>query len=375
MKNSYFVFILILFFSISTTFAQDTNDINIGKKITIQSKILNQDRDIYIHLPKNYNKYASSYPVIYVMDGNPLFYPVSGLVEVMGASQALIPEMIVVGIPNVDRYRDFMPLVDTIPNSGGADKFIAFFNEELFPYMNDNYRTDSFNILFGHSYLGLFSLYCLKKYPNTFDAYIAGSPSLNNKLLSDFMFSNDFSVRELVQNKFLYFSIGGLENKENIDKVNQFTAYLESKSPNNLFWKSDVIDHEDHDTNAIRTLLNGLNHIYPDWKNIKHIFAKGMPAIEDHYSKISDRYNYEIKVHEKIYQMIGGIFLKKGMIDKSIEVYTKYTKVHNTSYFAFNCLGKAYLANKDNEKAKQSFTKALELKPDYKDAKDNLEKI
>ncbi|MCG8411521.1 MAG: hypothetical protein MI739_09580, partial [Bacteroidales bacterium] len=172
MKKTAFTFIFITVFSVCTLFAQK-EEIVIGKKHTIHSVILNQNRDIYIHLPEGYDNNVSNYPVLYIMDAENTFKPLSGLVE-LNSWLRTIPKMIVVGIPNIDRNKDFNPGVDSLPGSGNADKFISFFKNELFPYINKNYRTESFRILYGYSYTGMFTIHCFKNYPETFNAYIAG---------------------------------------------------------------------------------------------------------------------------------------------------------------------------------------------------------
>ena len=372
MRKKCFVFIVILLIAISSSFSQETKVLSYGKKITIHSDILNQDREIYIHLPNGYEDCVSSYPVVYVMDGENMFYPMSGLIELM-SWQRLIPKMIVVGIPNIDRMNDFMPLIDTIPSSGGADKFVSFFNKELFPHMKENYRTESFSILYGHSRLGMFTVYCLKKHPTTFNAYIAGSPSLAYNY--DYLCSGDFPVKKLNQNRFLYFTIGDLENKKSIENVNQLISLLKSSNPDKLIWNSSIVSNEDHDTNASLTFINGLNYIFSDWKKIKQVIYQGMDATENHFSKLSDTYNYTVKVPEDIYRLGGLYYIQNGAIDKGIEIFKKYIQNYSSSYKAYNYLGEALILKKDIEKAKESFQKALELKPNFKEAKDNLEKI
>jgi len=372
MKTSYLVFTIVLVFTIGKISGQEIEDITIGKKITIYSDVLNQDREIYIHLPDGYNDCVSSYPVIYVLDAEQNFHPMSGLIKLM-SWQKLIPKMIVVGIPNINRIKDFMPAIDTIPTSGGADKFVSFFSAELFPHIQKNYRTESFKILYGYSYSGMFAVHCFKKYPEIFNAYIAGSPSLKWNI--DYLCSDKTPSKKLDRNSFLHISIGELENTNSIDKINRFTSYLETQDAEKLIWKSDLVNNANHDINAAFSLSYGLNFIFSDWKKIKQVIYQGMTSVENHYSKLSDKYNYTVKVPEDIYQKGGIYYLQNGNVDKSIEIFMKYIQSYKSSYTAYNYLGKALILKKDIKKAEENFQKALELKPDYKDAIDNLETI
>ena len=77
------------------------------------------------------------------------------------------------------------------PGSGGAAKFLRFITEELIPYVEDNYRTDSPNVIYGGSNAGLFTVYAIFTAPEKIQAAIAGSPMIGhcpnymNRLLDD----------------------------------------------------------------------------------------------------------------------------------------------------------------------------------------------
>ena len=99
-----------LFLLIFATFNAQTSvseDLIIGKKVTLDSKILNEKRTLNIYLPQTYDK-TKSYPVIYILDGsmNEDFLHLVGLQQFFNM-QFKIPDFIIVGIANVDRKRDF----------------------------------------------------------------------------------------------------------------------------------------------------------------------------------------------------------------------------------------------------------------------------
>ena len=57
--------------------------------------------------------------------------------------------MIVVGVKNVDRRRDYTPdkVITVRPNnSGGGENFRKFVEEELIPQVNDQFRTLPYHI-------------------------------------------------------------------------------------------------------------------------------------------------------------------------------------------------------------------------------------
>jgi enterochelin esterase-like enzyme len=104
--------VLILLIGINQVKSQDVGQIVIGTKHSLRSDILNENREYWISLPDSYNVQESSYksyPLLIVLDGNLHFKALSGMVNYMSSDlyrNWKIPEMIVVGIQNVDRRRD-----------------------------------------------------------------------------------------------------------------------------------------------------------------------------------------------------------------------------------------------------------------------------
>ena len=180
-KNSVFFTILlacILIVSNLNLLAGDGNEVTIGERVTFKSNILNEDRTILVYLPASYSVSDINYTVMYVLDGGFHFHHVSGITQFLSA-QGLIPEMIVIAVTNVDRNRDFSPThVETIPTSGGGEKFLSFLSKELIPFVDRNYRTSPYDVLVGHSFGGTFATYALLTRPDLFSAYIAISPYL-----------------------------------------------------------------------------------------------------------------------------------------------------------------------------------------------------
>ncbi len=186
----------ILCISISSGFAQHFSP---ALTDTLHSEVLNEDREIWISLPKGYNNSAISparYPVMVLLDAEFYFQTTVAVRDALsGRMYTYMPEMIIVGIKNTDRSRDLTPTNDSIihagqhihQSSGGAANFAAFLSDELLPYIHTNYRTNGYRILNGHSFGGLFTTYMLVENSQTFNAYIVHDPSLwwDDKALSN----------------------------------------------------------------------------------------------------------------------------------------------------------------------------------------------
>ncbi|MCF0040382.1 alpha/beta hydrolase [Dyadobacter fanqingshengii] len=159
--------------------------------VTIHSRLLNEERKVYVHCPKVDSADANKrFPVIYVMDGDNHFALLAQYVDYLSRPDVLaMPKTIVIGIPNTKRTRDLTPTnsllnyegkadSSTYTDSGGNEKFLQFIETELIPMIDKNYKTAPYKIFAGHSFGGLSALNCLLNHSDLFDAYIAISPSL-----------------------------------------------------------------------------------------------------------------------------------------------------------------------------------------------------
>lgn len=166
----------------------NTENLVIGEKVQLFSKVLEENRDLNIYLPQGYSKDSlKTYPVIYLLDGSmdEDFLHIAGLVQFGSFSWInMLPESIVVGIGNVDRKKDFTyPTnnkkdLEDFPTTGHSSDFIRFIEEELQAYIERNYRHTSTKTIIGQSLGGLLATEILFKKPDLFDNYIIVSPSL-----------------------------------------------------------------------------------------------------------------------------------------------------------------------------------------------------
>ncbi len=191
MKNYFYVFLFFVSIACNTkkqetTVKNEKKLISMGEVATLYSSILNEDRNLNIYLPHDYHPDSTkTYQTIYLLDGSKEedFKHIAGLVQFMRLSTQMQP-MIVVGIENIDRKRDFThPSKDSLdirdfPTQGGAAKFTRFLKEEVQPFVNKNYKTNKNTTLIGQSLGGLLATEVLLTEPNMFNDYIIVSPSL-----------------------------------------------------------------------------------------------------------------------------------------------------------------------------------------------------
>ncbi len=158
----------------------------LGEVREIESAALGETRKLNIYLPQDYEKDETiNYPVIYLLDGSAHedYVHIVGLVQFLNMYE-LMPKTIVVGIANVDRYRDFTHPSDSkadkksLPQGGGSAKFIQFVKDELMPMVEANYQTNETRTIIGQSLGGLVATEILMTHPEMFSHYLIVSPSL-----------------------------------------------------------------------------------------------------------------------------------------------------------------------------------------------------
>lgn len=358
--------------------AGDGDDkIFIGETITIKSEVLDEERQMLVYLPAGYEGAGAEYPVLYLLDGGYHFHHVTGIVQFL-SSQGLMPETIVVAIKNVDRNRDFLPTnVEKIPTSGGAEKFLAFISDELIPYIEDNFRTQPYRILVGHSFGGTFTTYAFLEKPDTFDSYIAISPYLHwdEQLLvtkAETALRSSYS-----KNKCFYMTLG--DEPPYIPAIDKFISIIENKSSDKLEFTYVHMEEETHGSIPHLSIYQGLESIYSGWVLTKEKYEEGLAAIDDHYKDMSEKYNYDIQTPEYVLNFLGYNYLNKKEFEKAIEVFQENIKRFPKSANVYDSLGEAYENNEQFELAKKNYAKACELveedDPNLKVFKENLKRI
>jgi predicted alpha/beta superfamily hydrolase len=365
--------------STSNLQAGDDNKIVIGEKVKLQSKVLDEERTMFVYLPKGYDLSSSGYPVMYLLDGGYHFHHASGIVQFL-SSQGQMPPMIVVAVTNVDRGRDFTPTkIEKKANTGGADKFMSFLSDELFPYIEKNYRTETYNILTGHSLGGTFATYAFLTKPEMFDAYIAISPYLaydENLLVTKAEAQINSSYKTGTQ---FYMTLG--DEPKYVESIEKFTQIVESNSPEGLEFSYIQMKDENHGSIPHLSIYNGLESIYSDWQLPKDKYKEGLASIDHHYKFLSDKYGYKIETPEYAINGLGYFYLQKEEdTDKAIEVFKENVKRFPASANVYDSLGEAYENSGQNEKAEKNYQKAVEIaeKEDHPYLKvftDNLNRV
>ena len=283
--------IFVLTFFSTFTFSQtnksilpdNTKPFVLGVIDEIQSEQLREKRILNIYLPEGYNKNDTiKYPVTYLLDGSADedFIHVVGLFQFNNFSWInRVPKSIVVGIATVDRRRDFTyPTTieeekKQFPTTGHSDKFIAFIENELQPFIEKKYKANSEKTIIGQSLGALLATEILLRKPTLFSKYIIVSPSLwwgNGSLLNE---QSDILLQNFSQRTGVYIAVGkeGLTQTK-IPHVMEVDANLLAEKLRNTKSKTvnvyfDYLPQEDHATIMHQAVFNALRFLYPKQEN------------------------------------------------------------------------------------------------------------
>lgn len=371
--------------------------IEMGFHDTIYSNVLEEKRGLWIRLPEGRvpgDTLKARYPVIFLLDGDGHFFSVSGLVRQLSRSNSIIPEMIIVGIPNTDRTRDLTPTHDPVvwgdsswvKTSGGGDHFLDFIEQELIPYIEDNYPATSYRMLIGHSFGGLTAINTLFKRPELFQNYVAIDPSLwwDDQVmlgLADSIFAHgDLS------GKSLFVSIAntmsaGMEYSQVREDTSESTLHIRSilhfvdevdngnDAGLDLEWK--YYDDDDHGSVPLITEYDAMRYLFSWYRmdGLNAFFDREststaqdlLDAINAHYEMVSEKFTYTVHPAENQVNGLGYQFMRNDMPEKAFVMFDLNVKNYPESANVYDSMGDYYVSQSDTVNAIKFFAKAVEL--------------
>lgn len=362
----------------SIIFAQEKTELFSVERITIDSEILKESREMSVFLPADYNTNKDNYPVLFLLDGKTHFQHAISAANYLSL-RTIIPKLIIVSIHNIDRNRDFSPVYqERFPTSGGAENFINFISEELKPYLNKEYRISKYSVLMGHSLGGTFATYSLLTKPDLFNGYIAISPYLqydDNYLVN---LAEEKLKARYKNEEFFYMSVG--DEPDYYSAHNEFFLLVKEKSGDDINIIYEKMENENHGTIPYVSLFNGLRFVFADWQLPQSALKDGLLAIDNHYRVVSKKYGVKQQTPENLINVLGYGKLQIGDREGALEIFNENAKRFPNSANVYDSLGEAYETNNQLELAKENYSKACKLGEKNGDAnlavyRKNLERV
>lgn len=241
------------------------------QELVIESSVLGEKRNLVVYLPEGYQNNQQRFPVLYLTDGEIQGPHTAGTLDYLAKFDQM-PQMIVVGIvtPPQTRERDLtvtsteqQALQQTVQQLANADRFLAFVEQEVIPFIKKRYRTLDYQALSGTSHGGQFAINALVKRPGLFSGVIAVSPSLYWNKAQMLALTELALKRDQLQGR-LYVSIANEESTmtEPFEKFVELTQRYPSEK---LVVANQIFGTETHNTTVLQGQYYGLKHLFSGW--------------------------------------------------------------------------------------------------------------
>lgn len=237
----------------------------------LASQVLGERRDYLVHLPESYARQPDRrYPVLYVLDGSSQDLHTAASAALL-ARVGVMPELIVVGIPNVSgegRQRDYTPpgmRQDTDPDDtrlGQGGQFLDFLERELVPEVERRFRANGTRGLAGHSRGALLVVHAFIDRPGLFTTLHAHSPALWRDEAAIVAKLEAALQAAPGPTPSLFLSLGEHENDKMRAAFEAAVQALERSAPTSLRWRAYRSAGAGHGENPVRATPVALHWTY-----------------------------------------------------------------------------------------------------------------
>ncbi|HSG26838.1 MAG TPA: alpha/beta hydrolase-fold protein [Candidatus Krumholzibacterium sp.] len=358
---------------------KEGDPVSIGTIRKIRSEVLGEERTMLVWLPRDYEGTRLRFPVLYLLYGDQVegyFAETVHQVSRLGTN-GTIPQLIVVGIANVERYRDLRPDGQR-GNPSGIGPFTEFLGSELFPFIESEYRTKDFRILVGPQAGGVFGLYELTGGTGLFDAYILENP-FYSKSCSGLLMERSGEYFAGAPDRYSFLHIKCVtgsphrDTSEAASAVRRFEEMVSSLQPAgldlhiNYTYDGDFIPSPDQKA--------GLEELFADFTLPGDKQVERLEDFTSHYDSLSARLGFEIGYPEIPLVSKADLLKRSGRVDEAAEMFEFVLEQNPLSLNGYWQLANIRRERGDTEGAIEYYRKCLELMPNMAPAREWLERL
>ncbi|WP_371186667.1 alpha/beta hydrolase-fold protein [Thalassotalea maritima] len=359
---------LLFFFSLSANALAQTF---LGKTLTIDSNVLGQQRELLVSLPSNYQtEKFYHYPVLYITDADSQFNHIAATIELLNGT---ISPMIVVGIKQQERMAELAPFAFDKSLSQSSDKFRRFIIDEVKPFISQQYRTANFSMLSGHSIGGAFVLNAYYQDKDSFDGFLALSPTLawgNEQLLT--MLPEVYKQQEQPKLATVFEGQSPFptpkQSYQALNELNKQYAHLATSHSNTL------LEQEDHVSVSHLGAYLTLTELYRGWFLSVPKLLASPTAFDGHYQQLTDKLGYTVQPTENELWQLTQALLGAKKLEDATRVVQKAKAYYPNSKFSYVLLADIAKAQDDKDKEKGYLLKAISLANDDEMRKQRYQK-
>jgi len=369
---------------------------HIGVVDSVWSATLKESRPYLVYTPRSYTDTTLApqrYPVLYLLDGDAHFHSVTGLIQILGTGvngTYVVPEMIVVAIPNTDRTRDLTPTHSEIgadgrpqpalETSGGGSAFLTFLRTELIPRIDSEYRTTPYRVFVGHSFGGITALEALYAIPETFNAYVAIDPSLwwDDQLL--LKKARGYFDSAQLDGKALYVAQANTVNPADTSvdlhfaSIAKFDAVMRAYDRSGVRYGFRYYSDDDHGSVPLIAEYDALRFIFAGYTAPLRQALDRPNLLTEHFHDVSKRLGATFQPPEQMLRLMGQAALTQDTAN-AIEFGEMRVGLYPESFRAYEFLGDVWAAKGDTERARGYYEQALERSEGNPDVREKIAKL
>jgi predicted alpha/beta superfamily hydrolase len=399
--------IFVAFALISISFISDANPpannnkhpitksipLNYAQQITFDSKILGKSRLMNIYLPENFEQSSvhHTYPVIFISGehGNKFFHALTGIVKHLSDMERM-PKSIVVSLNNGGLTPGFYTNgmwgegMDTLTGDDKPELYLPHLEQEVFPFLRENYRANNHRTIIGVSANALFSLDTFIRSPETFNAYLFLATSdmigMGYKKGHTLIESMGESLSKRPdRNEYLYFADddSGFDHDPAYQQnINMLKDTLSIYKNSNFNFNIETLANENHYAAFLKAMLSAFEHMYPQklwapkYREIIKQPGDAMTNIDNFYHALSAKYNFDILPNADRWnnvnnlRFIAGKLLRDGRVEEAISVAERWNLYQPKSLGALLTWAKALEKSSLNKEALKKYQQLILLAKD-----------
>ena len=378
MKKSILIVVMLLFSTLAMA-QENGSDISIGKYYKIDSQILKEQRTVMVSLPDGYKEGKDSYPVIFVLYANQVREYFAEAVAVVNrlSGSGDIPPMIIVGIPNRDRYGDLLPVSARKGREPGAPNFLAFFQKELIPWLKSNYRITDFNIIMGPQAGAPFAIYAMRHGGDTINAAVINNPfwpmSSSEKSRASLleMFAEKEGPKRFVHVTYKDDMWG---NKKLTEYVHSLEKKYTETAPADFRLEVNYLAGNDDFIVPIG-IKRGLKLLFKGYNLISYSGISSLADLKKYYADLSVKTGCQLEIPYLTLVLFGDHLIKEGQQKEGEAVYFYIIEKFPASVDGLYRMAEIYRKAGEKEKALDFYKKCVERMEDMAPAREWIKKL
>jgi hypothetical protein len=356
----------------------DGDRVALGTYRVLHSSILEEDRVLQVHLPREYEGGAGAFPVAYLLYSDWVEgYFAQVVNDLYHLAMDRMPPAILVGVPNTQRYRDLLPWPRPggQPGEGQADRFLRFVREELIPFVDGHYRTEPYRIMVGPQTAAVFGLYALLEAPGTFQAFILNDPCLLDH-------PGRSLCAELVERAATpagagtYFAVsqapgGGPWPPAGLQALE---AGLGKRATDGFRWRVALEPEWPFFLAPVR-VREALLDLFAGYPFPSPGQASGLAEIADHYASLSRRFGFDIQPPDLVLTLAANGMMERGSFPAALETFDHLVRLYPSSMNGPWGLANLHRAMGDSATAIRYYEECLRRDPNMAPAREWIRRL